>query len=45
MVGTSAATVGAAPLVTAVIVPLHFGMRILSTRLEADPLGIRCSNA
>jgi hypothetical protein len=44
MVGISAATVGAAALVTAVIVPLLFGIRILFTRFEADRLRIRCSN-
>jgi hypothetical protein len=44
MVGVSAATVGATPIVIAAIVPLLFGIRILFARLEADRWGIRCTN-
>jgi hypothetical protein len=44
MVGLSAATVGATPIVIAAIVPWLFCIRILFARLEADRWGIRCTN-
>jgi hypothetical protein len=44
MVGVSAATMGATPIVIAAIVPLLFGIRALFARLEADRWGIRRTN-
>jgi hypothetical protein len=44
MVGVSAATVGAAPIVIAAIVRLLFGIKILFARSRGGPQGIRCTN-